>query len=143
MLARIIKDVDIVMTVWWTQEAWKGVSGVTIKICFKKCGTVKNDNFMELEEEELTKFEELVQELSSDISVTVHVTFDAHIPVSKPMINENKINWWQKAPNYYINTINIITNNVWEEIQEISEFFDDDVTVSKEKSSVVQNLLNV
>ena len=66
---------------------------MTIKICFKKCGAVKNDNFIELEEEELTKFEALVQELSYDISVTVHVTFDAHILVSKPMINENKINW--------------------------------------------------
>ena len=48
----IIKDVNILMAIQWAQETWKEVTGVT-KNCFEKCGIIKNDDLMEIEEEDL------------------------------------------------------------------------------------------
>ena len=38
---QIIKDVNILMAIWWAQEAWYEVTGMTIKNCFDKCGIIK------------------------------------------------------------------------------------------------------
>ena len=64
---QIIKDVNILMAIRWAQEAWKEVTGMTIKNCFEKCGIIKNDNLMEIKEEDL-KFKALVQELCVPMS---------------------------------------------------------------------------
>ena len=64
-----IKDVNILMAIQWAQEAWKEVTGTTIKNCFEKCGIMKNDDLMEIKEEDL-EFEALVQELCSNVSAT-------------------------------------------------------------------------
>ena len=37
----------------WAQEAWKEVTGTTIKNCFEKCGIIKNDDLIEIKEEDL------------------------------------------------------------------------------------------
>ena len=76
---QIIKDVNILMSIQWAQEAWKEVTGTTIKNCFEKCGIIKNDDLMEIEEEGL-EFEALVQELCPDVSATEYVNFDVNIP---------------------------------------------------------------
>ena len=40
------KDVNILMAIQWAQEAWKEVTGTTIKNCFARCGVSKsNDDF--------------------------------------------------------------------------------------------------
>ena len=56
---QIIKDVNILMVIQWAQEAWKEVTGKTIKNCFEKCEIIKNDDLIEIKEEDL-EFEALV-----------------------------------------------------------------------------------
>ena len=48
---QIIKEVNILMAIRWAQEAWKELTGTTIKNCFQKCGIIKYDDLMEIEEE--------------------------------------------------------------------------------------------
>lgn len=38
-----IKDVDILMTIKWEQQAWKDVLPWMVKHCFEKCGSRKID----------------------------------------------------------------------------------------------------
>ena len=63
MLNEIIKCLFlltfILTAIRWAQEAWKEVTGTTIKNCFEKYGIIKNDDLMEIEEEYL-EFEALV-----------------------------------------------------------------------------------
>ena len=54
------------MAIQQAQEAWKEVTGTTMKNCFVKCGIIKNDDLMEIEKEDL-EFEALVQELCPDV----------------------------------------------------------------------------
>ena len=65
---------------------------------------------MKMEEEDL-EFEALVQELCPDISATEYVNFDADIPASKPLINEDKIDWRQKSREDCINAV-LYENNI-------------------------------
>ena len=60
------------MAIPWAQEAWKEVTGTTIKNCFEKCGIIKNDDLMEIGEKDL-EFEVLVQELCPDGSATKYI----------------------------------------------------------------------
>ena len=62
------------MAIRWAQDGWKDVSGTTLKNCFEKCGIIKNDDLMEIEEEDL-EFEALVQELCPDVSATEYHGF--------------------------------------------------------------------
>ena len=93
---RIIKDVNILISTKWSQEARKEVTGTKIKNCFKKCRVVRsNDDLMEVVEDELG-FEALVRELSRDMSATEYVYFDAYIPTFESMINEHEIDWRER-----------------------------------------------
>ena len=97
-----IKDVNILTAIQWAQESWKEVTGTT-KNCFEKCGEFKsNGDLMEVEEDDL-EFEALVRKLSPDISAVEYVYFDAHIPASKPMINEYNVDWWERLREDCIN----------------------------------------
>ena len=40
---QIVKGVDVLVGNWRLQEAWKEVTNLTIKSCFKKC-SIKRDN---------------------------------------------------------------------------------------------------
>ena len=65
----IIKDVNILMAIQWTQEALKEVTGTTMKNCCEKCGVVKsNYDLMQVEEDDL-EFEVLVGELNPGMSL--------------------------------------------------------------------------
>ena len=103
---RIIKDVNILISTKWSQEARKEVTGTKIKNCFKKCGVVRsNDGLMEVVEDELG-FEALVRELSRDMSATEYVYFDAYIPTFESMINEHEIDWRERLREVCANGIN-------------------------------------
>ena len=96
LLMQIIKDVNILMAIRWSQEVWKEVTGMTINNCFEECGIIKNDDSMEIEEQDL-EFEALVQELCPDVSAKEYVNFYTDIPTSEPLINEHKIDLPQKS----------------------------------------------
>ena len=67
------------MVIQWAQEAWKEITGTTIKNCFENCEVVQsNDNLIEVEEDDL-EFEALVRELSPDMSAAEYVYFDPDI----------------------------------------------------------------
>ena len=57
---------------------------------------------MEVEEDDL-EFEALVRKLSPDISAVEYVYLDAHIPASKPMINEYNVDWRERLREDCIN----------------------------------------
>ena len=113
------------MAIPWAQEAWKEVTGTTIKNCFEKCGIIKNDDLMEIEEEDL-EFEALVQELCPDVSATEYVNFDVDIPASEPLINEHKIDWRQKSREDCINAV-LNENNIAQEISDDDNDDDEEV----------------
>ena len=106
------------------QEAWKEVLGATMKNCFE-CGVVKNENLMEVEEEDW-ELEILVRESSFDISVSEYV----NIPASDTMMNE--IDWQQKIWKDCINPI-LNQSNVCEETQEILDGDEEENQEKKKK----------
>ena len=120
------------MDIRWAQEAWKEVTGTTIKNCFEKCGIIKNDDLMEIEEEDLG-FEALVRELYPDISTTKYVNFDADIPASEPLINEHKIDWRQKSREDCINAV-LNENNIAQEISDDDNYDHEEVDEIKDET---------
>ena len=120
------------MVIPWAQEAWKEVTGTTIKNCFEKCGIIKNDDLMEIEEEDL-EFEALVQELCPDVSATKYINFDAGIPASEPLINEHKIHWQQKSREDCINAV-LNENNIAQEISDDDNDDDEEVDEIEDKT---------
>ena len=106
----IIKDVNIRIAIQWAHETWKEVTRTTTKSCFEKCGVVQsNDDLMEVEEYD-SELEVLVQELSPDMSAAVYNCFDADIPTSKPMINEHKVDWWERLRDDCVSAITTQSN---------------------------------
>ena len=71
------------------RSIWKEILVTTIKSRSKKSGIVKNGDSIEVKEEELKEFEELVGELSFDISAAEHI----NILTSESMIIEHEIDW--------------------------------------------------
>ena len=71
---------------------------------FEKCRIIKNDDLMEIEEEDL-EFEALVQELCPDVSATEYLNIDDDITASEPLINEHEIDWRQKSREDCINVV--------------------------------------
>ena len=71
---KLLKIKNILMAIPWAQEAWKEVTGMTIKNCFEKCRIIKNDDLMEIGEKDL-EFEVLVQESCPNISATKYINF--------------------------------------------------------------------
>ena len=88
---------------------------------------------MEIEDEEL-EFKALFQESHPDVSATEYINFDANISVSEPLINEHRIDWWQKSREDCINAI-LNKNNI---AQEISDDDNDDVKEVDEIEDVTE-----
>ena len=63
----IIKDITILKVMEWVQTSWADVSEKTIKNCFEKC-SCRNPNVV-ADETIDREFEELLQELSSDVTI--------------------------------------------------------------------------
>ena len=98
------------MTIQWAQEAYKEVTGTTIKNCFEKFGMVKsNDDLMEIEEDDL-EFEALVRELNPNVSAAEYVYFDADIPTHEPLINEHKDDWQERLREDSVNAFTTQSN---------------------------------
>ena len=74
--AQIVKGVDLLKVIQWLQEAWKDVTNLTIKNCFEKCGTKRDNKLMEVEEDDDFEFEATVIEFSTDISAAEYANFD-------------------------------------------------------------------
>ena len=119
------------MAIRWAQEAWKEVTGTTTN-CFEKCGIIKNGDLIEIEDENL-EFEAFVQELCLVVSATEYVNFDADIPASEPLINEDKIDWRQKSQEDCINAV-LNEKNI---AQEISDDDDDEEVDETEDETLI------
>ena len=95
------------------------------KNCFEEGGIIKNDDLMEIEEEDLES-KALVHELCPDLSVTQYVNFDANIPASEPPINGHKIDQRQKSQEDCINTV-LNEKNIAQEISDDDNDHDEEV----------------
>ena len=85
---QIVKGVDVLVAIRLLQEAWKEVTNLTIKNCFKKCGIKEDNELMEVEQDDDLEFEALVKEFTTDISAAEYANFDENVPASEPMINK-------------------------------------------------------
>lgn len=141
----IVKSVSILQAIRWLQQSWKEVASLTIKNCFEKCGIVKlSEELTELEENDL-EFEALVREFTTDISAAQFANFDENVPVSEPLINENDIDWREKARedsiNAFLNRDKII--EIQDDLDEIEDEDTHDENVEKNLSATeVINLLD-
>ena len=87
----IIKDVNILNVIEWIQTSWADVSEKTIKNCFEKCG-FGNPNVV-ADETADHEFEELLQELSSDVTVEEFLEFDDCVDRCEPEVNTSSVDW--------------------------------------------------
>ena len=76
---QIVKGVDVLVAIRWLQEAWKEVTNLIIKSCFKKCGMKGDNELMEVEEDDDLEFEALVKEFTADISAAEYANFDKNV----------------------------------------------------------------
>ena len=135
---QIIKHVNILMAIRWAEEAWKEVTGTTIKNCFERCGIIKNDDLMEIEVEDL-EFKARIQELCPDVSATEYVNFDADIPASEPLIDGHKIDWLQKSRDCINAVLN--ENNIAQEISDDDNDGDEEIDeIEDKKLSFIESL---
>ena len=93
------------MAIRWLHEAWKEVTNLTIKNCFKKCGINGENELIEVKEDENLEFEALVKEFTTDISAPEYANFDKNVPASETMINEFEIDWQERVWEDSINAI--------------------------------------
>ena len=107
---------------------------MTIKNCFGKCGIIKNDDLMKIEEENL-EFEALAQQLCPDVSATEYINFDTDIPAFEPLMKDHKSDWQQKSREDYINAV-LNENNIAQEIS------DDDNDDNKEVDETEDEILS-
>ena len=98
--SEIIKDVNIVKPIHWSQVAWRDVSTETIINCFQKYGfgqesvnNITNDN--EKDEE----FESLLTRLREDEKITFEefVNLDDNRTTLAGQVNTDLIDWQQQA----------------------------------------------
>ena len=117
---QIVKGVDVLVTIRWLQEAWKEVTNLTTKNCFKKCGIKGDNELMEIEEDDDLEFEALLKEFTKDISAAEYTNFDENVPASEPIINEFEIDWRQRVRK---NSVNAIQNPeiASDQVEEISD----------------------
>ena len=117
---QVVKGVDVLVAIRWLQETWKGVTNLTIKNCFEKCG-IKGDNEpMEVEEDNDMEFEALVKEFTTDISTAEYANFEENVSTSESVISEFKIEWRQRVREDSINAIQnpLIASDQVEEISD-------------------------
>ena len=88
----------------------------------------------ELEENDL-EFEALVREFTTDISAAQFAEFDENVPVSEPLINENDIDWREKARE---DSINAVRNR--DKIIEIQDDLDEIEDEDTQNENVEENL---
>ena len=102
--------------------------------CFEKCGIIKNDDLIKIEEDNL-EFEALAQQLCPDVSATVYIYFDVDIPAFEPLTNDHKSDQQQKSREDYINAV-LNESNIAQEIS------DDDNDDNKEVDKIEYETLS-
>ena len=86
-----IKAITIMKVIAWIQTSWADVSEKTIKNCFEKCG-FGNPNVV-TDETVGHEFEELLQQLSSDVAVKEFLEFDDCLDTCEPEVNTSTVDW--------------------------------------------------
>ena len=56
---KVFKGADVIVAIWWLQEAWKEVTNITIKNCFEKCNIKADNELIEVKEYDDLDFEAL------------------------------------------------------------------------------------
>ena len=117
---QIVKGVDVLVAIRWLQEVWKEITNLTIKNCFKKCGTEVDNKLMEVENDDDLEFEALVKEFTTDISAAEYTNFGENVPASESIINEFEIDSRQRVRE---DSINAISNSeiASDQVKEISD----------------------
>ena len=85
---QIDKGVDVLVDIWWLQEAWNEVTKLTVKNCFEKCDIKGDNELMEVDGDDNLEVEALVKEFTTDIYAA---KYDENVRPSEPMISEFKI----------------------------------------------------
>ena len=83
-----IKAITILKVITWIQTSWVDVSE---KNCFEKCG-FGNPNVV-TDETVDHEFEELLQQLSSDVAVKEFLEFDDCLDTCEPEVNTSTVDW--------------------------------------------------
>ena len=117
---QIVKGMDVLVAIRWLQEVWKEVTNLTIKNCFKKCGTEGDNKLMEVKNDDDLEFEALVKEFTTDISAAEYTNFGENVPASESVINEFEIDSLQRVRE---DSINAISNSeiASDQVKEISD----------------------
>ena len=104
--SEIVKSLNVLQAIQWVQGSWKDVTNATIKNGFEKCGIVKrNEELMEVENEDDLEFAALVREFTPDILASEYINLDADLQASEPMINNQEIGWRERAREDAINAV--------------------------------------
>ena len=115
---QIVEGADVLVAIRCLQEAWKEVTNLTIKNCFKKSSIKGENKLMEVDDLE---FEVLKKEFTTDISAAEYVNFGKNVSASEPMTNQIKIHWPQRVREGSINAI----QNPEIESDQVKESFND------------------
>ena len=99
----IVKDVTMMKVIEWIQASSADVSEKTIKKCFEKFAfrdpTVVADKMVDHE------FEELLQELSSDLTVEEFLDFNYCVDTCESELNTSSVDWREKLRGKCIQSI--------------------------------------
>ena len=96
----VIKDVTILKVIKWIQTSWSDMSEKTIKNCFEKCG-FGNPNVV-AEKMVDHEFEELLQELSFDVTVKEFLEFDGCVDTCEAEVKTSSVDWREELRAKYI-----------------------------------------
>ena len=89
--AEIAKEVGILKTIRWIQEAWVSVSEDTIRKCFQKCGfTDETCAKMDTNDEEFVR---LVKEVNFEVSPEDFIAFDNTAPYYRTLLDTSTCEW--------------------------------------------------
>ena len=117
---QVVKSAYVLVAIRWLQEACKEVNNLTIKNCFEKCAIKRDNELMEVREDDDLEFEALVNEFTTDTSAAEYANFDENVLAFEPMINEFEIDWRQR---FREDSINAIQNPeiASDQVEEISD----------------------
>ena len=89
--AEIVKEVDILKSIRWIQEAWVSVSEDTIRKCLQKCGfTDETCAKVDTNDEE---FVILVKEIDFELSPEDFIAFDNTVPCYRTPFDTSTCEW--------------------------------------------------
>ena len=103
----IIKDVTILKVIKWIQTSGTDVSEKSIKNCFEK-SSFGNPNVV-ADETVDHGFEELLQEVSSDVIVEEFLEFDDCVDRCQPEVNTSCVDWREELLAKCIQSVTQVT----------------------------------